>query len=243
MIGAFLSGKGDELDVGIAAIPGTLQVIGVQSHTGTVDIAISSNMAQSGIKGPMPVQQARTHIQRPLQGAKRAGRAIEFGIGQRGQSACLHINRGTESTRAISTGTHATLHLHILHVRRKVRQIDPKHRMTLGIVHRYAIGGHVDTGSISAPHPKCGITNAGSSVAGGDGTRSHAQQIGDILPKVNFLDFFSRNVGKGHWRVLGSARSHHLHTVKHHLTQRVGRLSLRISSRHTAYQQAYSHQQ
>ena len=55
--------------------------------------------------------------------------------------------------------------------------------------------------AIGSAHPNGGIANTSSGIAGADGTRCHAQQIGEVLPQVLLLEFFLTDVGKRHGSV------------------------------------------
>ena len=66
---------------------------------------------------------------------------------------CQHIDGGAEGTGTIGRGTHTALYLHGLHTAGEITHIHPGKSCTLGIIHRDAVGGDVDTGRVCSTYP------------------------------------------------------------------------------------------
>ena len=213
MIGFLLTSEGNQLHAGAIAIPSALQVVRVQSHTGTVDVAIGIDVRQAGIESPVVMQQSCTDVQRLLMCAIRTSRGIYTHIRQHVKLSCLHIHAGTKGSSTIGTGTYATLHLHVFQRRGKVAHIHPVHLMALSIVHRNAVSSDVDTRRICTTHTKAGIADACTRITGGDNTRSHGEQVRQILTVVSLLNLLFGDVGESHWCGLSGTGSYHLYLV------------------------------
>ena len=112
--------------------------------------------------------------------------------------SCLHVDTSPESTRTIGRCTGTPLHLHVFYTRSKVRKIHPKYRMAFGIIDRNTIGSNIDTCTVRASYSNGSVTNTCTGITGADGTRCHAQQIGEVLPQVLLLKFLLADIGKSH---------------------------------------------
>ena len=198
MIGALLSGKGNQLNRSMVSIISPLQIVGIQSHRSPVNVSVGSDVRKSCIERPMVINQSASHVHGLLMRIKRTIRAVESRIRLHRKFSRLHVDARPESTCTIGRSARSTLHLHILHRRSEVRQIHPEHRMALRIVDWNPIGRHIDSCPVGTSHPNGGIADTCPRIAGGHGTGSHAQQIRQVLPKVLLLELLLIDVGKCH---------------------------------------------
>ena len=59
--------------------------------------------------------------------------------------------------------------------------------MAFGVIHRYPVHGDVDACTIGSAYTEGCVTDTGSRIRCGQGRRSHAQQVRNILSEVYFL--------------------------------------------------------
>ena len=222
MIGFLPTGKGNEFNGGIVGIIGTLQIVGVQAHRGTVNVSVGPDIGQAEVECPMVLDQSRTHLKSLFMRIKRAIRAIEFGIRLHRQFSRLHIDACPEGTGSVGRCTRPTLHLHILDRRGKVGQIHPKHIVTLGIVHRYPVGGYINACAIRSAHSNRCIAYACPCIAGSERTGCHAKQIRQVLPHIPLFQFFFPDVRIGYRSGFGSTSGYYFNFLQVNNPQGVG---------------------
>ncbi len=78
----------------------------------------------------------------------------------------LHVKAGAERRHAVGGGAHAALHINRTDGRCEVGHIYPEHRLTLRVIERHVVDGHVDARVIRAADAEVGVTHAQTVVAG-----------------------------------------------------------------------------
>ena len=92
---------------------------------------------------------------------------IEFGSDGSGMTALRHggiegtkVDAGTETTTAIGTRSDTSLYLQTAHAACHISQVDPEDRLTLGIIERHLVHGHVDTRLVGTAHMEIGVADS-----------------------------------------------------------------------------------
>lgn len=215
MIRLFFSCECDQFDRRIFGEISPLQIVRVEIDGGTVNISVRTDVGKSGIECPVIVQQSGSHFYSFLVGVERTIGTVELRhYGFIDAAFGLHIDTGSEGTGAVGRCSCATLHLHILYGRREVGHIYPEQVVAFGIVHRDAVYSDIDTRAVSASYTKSRIADARSRIRCGQRGRSHAQQVGNILPEVHFFKFGFAYIGKCYGSFCCSTCGYYLHFLQ-----------------------------
>ena len=94
--------------------------------------------------------------------------------------------------------------------------------MTLGIVHRYAVGRYIDACAIRSAHSNRCIAYACPCIAGSERTGCHAKQIRQVLPHIPLFQFFFPDVRVGYRSGFGSTSGYNFYFLQVNDPQGVG---------------------
>ena len=222
MISLFFSGKCNQFDGSVLCEISSLQIVRVEVYWSPVDISVRTDVGKTGVKSPVVVQQSSSYFHRFLVRIERTVRAVELGIRFHCRTFRLHIDAGSECTCPIGGRSCTALHLHILYGRRKVRHIYPKQIMAFGVIHRYPVHGDVDACTIGSAYTEGCVTDTGSRIRCGQGRRSHAQQVRNILSEVYFFKFCFSYIGECHRCFCCGTCRYYLHFLQVNYFQTVG---------------------
>ena len=198
VISVLAAAKGDEPHRRLVVEVAHLAKVAHQLAAGTVAVAVTADVRQTGLDGPVVAQHAAANSQGLLVGIKRAVAARQLGKRLTREALGAHVHTSAKGSRAIGRSAHAALYLNVAHRRGKVGRVHPVDAMTLGIVHGDVVDGDVDARGIGATHTHRRVTHAGARVTGSDHARRHRQQERDVQSVVLGRQLLASDVSKRH---------------------------------------------
>ena len=153
VISFLLAIEGDEFHHGVLSEISRLQEVGVLLGRSPVQVSLAADVGEPSLHGPVATKQSRAEGQRLLVAVVRARAGVKPQEGRGLQVVRLHVDGGSEGTRAVGAGARSSLYLHALHVAGEVAHVHPVHLSALRVVQGNAVGGDVDAAGVYATHP------------------------------------------------------------------------------------------